>query len=758
MDALSEAVNNLTASDIDAFFARIVSQGAGVIDFASQLYDAFKPIAPILLGVAAGFATIAFDAIPVVGLLVPKISPLTGAILGFTTGIDKNREALAKFAREMGGAVSEALPRLKGAVQDISDTMSDVFVGVLDSITPALSYLTTSLLPTLADAFAKVARPLGDLVVSFYGLASGIVLNLGPTFEAIATGVAAILSAGLGLLASLIGTLADHAALVAPALAGVAAAIAAIKFTAWLSEMKGIGGVIDTVVLKLLYMKENITGLSFKKLEDGASGASQAIGAAGLAGSLTALGIGLAVTVGVALLTQHFQKQKQEAEEDAARVDQLAESIRQYGDSAKTAADFATQLAGGDIKSDWEDQLTTIRRVVGDQQLLGEAIRGNSDAMDEVQSRLQAYADGLTSTSEASKEVSNQTFGIATAQQTANQQAVDAEGVYNNLNSALQGTAEDYGRGAQKASEYKTEEEKAKEATDQHRASLEALRYELDQNFNTQLGLQRAQTGYQQGLLQVRDALAAAKGNTTGLTKESLAARSAMEQQAQKAMDLVGALVAQGTSSKDATTIGFGLRDQLIKTMTQYGMTRGAAEKYVDQLGLTPKAITTQANFNKRQAENDAESYKGNLKKIPKEVNTTAHFDTRDAESKADQLEIRYRQLMGHARAAGSGATTGSGRGQSGLRLVPQVQGVPLMPPATSGLTFGPQALGAGDAALRPRVYSPSVYGAPSGTTPTPEGNVAAAAVVIREANFNEAADFDTLLNRVNLALAAGRL
>ena len=302
-DSLGDALEGLTTTEVDQFFADVWEQARKVAKAGGEIYDVFAPLAPIIGGVAFAFLSLKASAIPLVGLLFPQVTGLTGALLGFTLGIKENRDALATFSQNVANAAREGLPKLQGAIDTISTALTETFVGALDAITPAIEYLATSLIPTLADVFADVVPPLGEVVTALADLASGAITTIGPTIEAIAIAVGALLAAGLSILADLLGVVADNAGLVVPALVGIAAAIKVMKFG---QAMGGIRSFADAMTGIQLQIGTFATAIK-TKLGGAASSAGSSLGlGAGLTGTLLGLGAGLAVTVGVGLLTQHF--------------------------------------------------------------------------------------------------------------------------------------------------------------------------------------------------------------------------------------------------------------------------------------------------------------------------------------------------------------------------------------------------------------------------------------------------------------------
>ena len=275
-----------------------------------------------------------------------------------------------------------------------------------------------------------------------------------------------------------------------------------------------------------------------------------------------------------------------------------------------------TEIASGEVTSEWEDQANVLLDVVGNAELLGEAISGDADAMSEAQAAIRAYTDELSISDERRRQLIN-TYG-----ETAAQQQIDAENAalqktaYDNLSGALGGMEGDYGAAAEGADKYATSSDKATTKADNLTASISALRFELDLLSGKAIDVEQAQIRVSEGIDRVSAALKESGGSLDINTEAGRASRESIVAQTEAIGGLVDGLVATGTSAEDAATMGETLRTQLITTMTQFGLTKGEAEAYLTTLGLTPETIETRADLASRQAEEDAARYQTDLDTI----------------------------------------------------------------------------------------------------------------------------------------------
>src|SRR5262245_15079180 len=244
VDAFADALAHLSAADVDVFFHNLAGWIGDTAQVADELYQAFLPIMPLVAGLVTAFSSTALSRIPLIGLLIPQISGITGVLAGFTLGIKENREALFDFGEVLAAAGREALPFLGAARGDIMDSLSGAFQAALEGIQPGLEWLIREAAPELADALAGMAEPLADVAGAFGRLASAAIQELGPTFLMVARAVAALISGGLKLLGPILNFLASNIETLLPLLAGLSAALFTIRVRNLISDFGGLGGAI----------------------------------------------------------------------------------------------------------------------------------------------------------------------------------------------------------------------------------------------------------------------------------------------------------------------------------------------------------------------------------------------------------------------------------------------------------------------------------------------------------------------------------
>lgn len=717
---LSAALDSITKTDVDQWFDRVAGTTGTLVGTAKELYDTFKPLAPVIAGVAVALASTYASSIPLVGLLFPQISALSGALIGFALGIDKNREALKRFGAAIGGAGLDALPKLKESIQEISDALSETFAGALDALTPALEYVVSDLIPTLADVLGDVAGPLGEVITAIADFAGGLIVEIGPTLEAVAQGVGAILSAGLSLLADAIGVLADNADILAPAIAGLAAAFLTLKISNLFQEIGGLSGAFETLYLKVLLAKDALAagtfGQAIGNIQASASGAATAVGvgAGGLGAAIGGLGIAAVAAVGVGLLVASFRRSKQEAQESADRIRTLTQLIEEHGESSKTAAIWVNDLAeaGG---TGMEKQAQALLEMGINAEVLGDAIAGQPAAIDEVTAAIERQADAQFGTEEELlKAIERGNEGAAAKLATRDQFIADQQ-------DAVEQLGDEYETSADKAGTFQTAQDRLKEVTKTYTEDVEGLRNALEMLQNHTSNLVDAENRHAQARLSTSQALQKNHDLMDLNNEDSLASREAVAAEAQAIIDRTEALVRGGTPQEDAIAMGKAWSQQLYDNMIQLGVTDEQARNYLTSLGLMDDydAITTAVQLTGTElAQLRAQIIMDQLDDID---NTEAEADIlaalqRGDIDEAERLLAELNNTTAEPKIIPKIIYTdqflaGSHNIARGLGPGGQAAGVPMMGPEapTAGLRAGTTAATA--AVFRPAVLSPRFLG-----------------------------------------------
>ncbi len=87
------------------------------------------------------------------------------------------------------------------------------------------------------------------------------------------------------------------------------------------------------------------------------------------------------------------------------------------------------------------------------------------------------------------------------------------------------------------------------------------------------------------------------------------------------------------------------MRDQLVGTLTQYGMSEDAANKYADALGLIPGNVNTDAFLNTDVATSDLTAYLNRMQATPEMKQTVMNALTAQADGNVDNLHLKISDL-----------------------------------------------------------------------------------------------------------------
>ncbi len=707
VDGISKTFEGLSKADVDVAFAKIEKSFASFIGDAEKIYDALKPVAPLLGGIAGAFLSVRASGIPLFGLLFPQISGLTGALLGLTLLVKDNRDAMFDFFKVISGAAKDTLPAVSGALKIVGDTINTTFQGVLEGIAPGIASFTRDVLPALADGLARIAPPLGEVVVQLAKLAGGVISSIGPTLAAIANGVSAILSAGLSTLASILRLMNDNIGSIGPALGALAIAFAGMRIAAWVQQL----GLVQTAFsgLKILIgdvrlMMEMSAGQGFfASIVAGADGAKFAL--SGLKTSFESFAILLVLDK----VIERFQKEKRAADEMKSTTEQLTGQMEEFGATARTAMDFLGKMA---------DQHPDIKGALDTQGMddFSAALRGTDD-------QWRSFVEGVVKDRNKHpiwqfwKDGMDGGEGMVKSLEDVRNEWINAKGGVDRL--------------GQSQEEQKAKQEASKQATDEYIGSLQRLRDALDDAAGKTLAQNEAQIRFLDGtdslvqkLGEVHAAQGLVKGSFDLTTEAGRRGADVITQSIQNFNGLKDAVLSSGDSADVMKQKMDNAYLTLVnKVSVGMGITTTAAMNLLKQLGLIPGDYNAQITADSKQASAQAKSIRDQLKNID---------DTKavaDIEAALDSGDFVKAQAMldawnqAHATATltfkvvaqpvqdalnkiGLGNLGPIGR-VAGLSAPP---GVPMMPAAMAAVEpMTPQALGASNdfqatVWLRPRV------------------------------------------------------
>ena len=218
----------------DRVFDRLADLGDDVGPLVSKLSGLGTAFAP-LIGAIGGLAAknIAGTLGPL-GLLVPTLGPLAGAIAGLVAVSPELRDALVEIGQAMAPIVGQIIEGLQPAFEGIipivtvvAGAVGDLLLGVLERVGPIIPKLADTML-VLADALAQILPSVVDVGLALLDGFLPAVEAMLPVVEALAPVVADVATA-----------IADLVAAVPP---GVITAIAA-GFLAFKGAEAGVAGV-----------------------------------------------------------------------------------------------------------------------------------------------------------------------------------------------------------------------------------------------------------------------------------------------------------------------------------------------------------------------------------------------------------------------------------------------------------------------------------------------------------------------------------
>lgn len=210
-------------------------------------------------------------------------------------------------------------------------------------------------------------------------------------------------------------------------------------------------------------------------------------------------------------------------------------------------------------------------------------------------------------------------------------------------------------------------QEKYSDAAATAKDKTDALKTSFDALIGVHLSAREAETQFSQNSISLMKTLVenrlAVKGATEANTGASLAEivavnnnNKAIQENAKSALDLANAKFKETGSLDQASASLNENRERLIGVMVQTGYTREAAERYVDQLGLTPANIDTAVNLDNAAATQGLSHTQGQLDTVGKGADATVTADTSQAERNINKITV---MLDGFIAKAAQGAAIG---------------------------------------------------------------------------------------------------
>lgn len=703
-------VIGLTGEDLSTFSTDLVTLAADMAAFKNvtptqaleDLQSAFAGQPEVLrkYGVFLDDATLkqayfATTGERVIGILTPQQRLIaTNAELWRQTG-----DIQGQAAREADG-FERSIANLKATVGNIAADFGAPIVGfastLLSTVTDGLGMLeswneeTGGMLATgvaagigiaaVAGAAAGIAGKVRDATKWFKGLSTAMQVGTG-----IVGGLALAVTAGFviyGLMTKKSREVAARTAEVADALDG-----ATDEAWAYAEAAAGASGNIDgfAVAQHALSIALTQTG------EDGEA-LTQALGAVGLQAE-DAFETMLAVSQhAVAGLTSIGQ----EAGYAAGESRLLAEAAVRIGDDWPLSGARA-QAVIADIAEELGYTTAEVTNFLGENRLFLEGLEGVQNAAEGAD--LTELATSFLNTATAASESAEALIEEATARAASNETADSSIDTYNELMMMLaemtpaqraaaqealgladaQGDVADAGEETTEvASDMIDRWLEAGDAFADAADGVDAFTEALDSLINPHLDLQAAQDDLIATTLELGDRITRAKAGEEGYslalagsTEAAMENRQVIRQRVTDIQGSIAAMLAEGSTIEEVTGFYDDQRQSLIQQLMQFGLTEAAAGAYVDQLGLTPEAVTTAIQLtNEEKAKAFVEQYRDDIAALPLSVQTRilALLDRGMVDLAERQLQQLARTRYSRIIATTSGGAGGQNLGGGSIR------------------------------------------------------------------------------------------
>lgn len=497
---------------------------------------------------------------------------------------ESTTEAQGQFAREAETAAGKQAilsAKFEDAKAKLGEQLLPVFIQGVE------------LLTTLTDLFSELPGPVQIAIAALVGIAA----VAGPVNNAIKA---------FGGLSGILGKLPPQA-LVAVAAVG-AAAFAYNALTAKSRELEArtnevtaalIGGsaAMDAAAIAAGETSTEVDDLAvaFSALNeallqgDDGGKITQALGAVGLQADDTAQTLLDLQADGEAALRAIGESAGLSGED----LDRFVQIVNGTDDEMIVLGETATQLGDEFVAAalgaeELQDQSEKI-----DLQKVATEFLNSAVAADEFKASLVAQAEqnvGASRSSEDAIEV-YQEYGRLLAENA--DQLDETTGATEGLTGGLEGLTDAAEDTADEVRAVDSSALDAADAFDELDAAAQALTDAFDDLIGRNVDLDAAYSDVFEGANEVTEAFKENGATIDVNTEAGRANREAVRDQVSALLELGGQLVATGTSNEDAAAQVLELRDSLVEQMIQAGLTREAAEDYIDQLGLTPENVTT---------------------------------------------------------------------------------------------------------------------------------------------------------------------
>jgi TP901 family phage tail tape measure protein len=369
-DAVDEALGGLTVADVNAFFDRVESG-------FDTIRDAAAGAEPLIAGVGVALGSMALSSIPLIGGLLPAISPLTGALGGLVLGSEQGRDALARLGEVAATVGQTAFTDVLAAIGEVAGEIGGSLGQAIEALGTGAIDAAGVLGPILGQAIRELGPPLGELVAEAARLGGEVLPDLASIAGSVLMPAIDVLGPVLSTAADAMSFLADNSEIVIPLLGAFAGFKLAGVISGWIGPLKGLGDMIGQV--GQIAATQGVSNLTaFKGVLTASAGEAGSGLASALSGVLNpaVLGVTAAVSAGIGIYSA-WSSAKSDAE---AATRSLADALTNERDALGSTADALRErlsdLRGDDFTDEFNRVGLSVREVSDD-------LRAFPGAMDE---------------------------------------------------------------------------------------------------------------------------------------------------------------------------------------------------------------------------------------------------------------------------------------------------------------------------------------------------------------------------------------
>ena len=177
------------------------------------------------------------------------------------------------------------------------------------------------------------------------------------------------------------------------------------------------------------------------------------------------------------------------------------------------------------------------------------------------------------------------------------------------------------------------------EASDDASDSFDTLRQAMDEVRGAAVDLEEAHRDVLESIDTLTERVDENSGTLDINSEAGRENRAALQETAESIWDKVEAVYEETGSVDEATSAANRHYDALLDEAEAAGISRSAAEEYIDELNLIPEDVETALELYDDEAHEDRDRYEGALDELPDRVDTDVEADTEQAESNVSNFQ-----------------------------------------------------------------------------------------------------------------------